>query len=105
MLGEGKSNQIAEQSKKGQSLEKVLENVEHKKASETIFVKGLNDEVTENLMYEIFSKFSGYKSLRLMRGYAIVEYDSIENATIALNKTNNKKLTEACRIQVHFSNS
>lgn len=73
--------------------------------SSTIFVKNLNLEVTEKLLQEVYSKFDGFVKLKLLKNYAIIDYDSIENAHKALNETNNKKLTQNCRIQVLFANN
>lgn len=39
-----------------------------------------------------------------MENYAIVEFDNKTNAELALNETNNKKITQNCRIQVVFAN-
>ena len=73
-------------------------------SNNVIFVKNLNLEVTENLLEVIFNKFKGFSKLKYMNNYAIIEFDVIENAAIALNETNNKKVTQNCRIQVVYAN-
>ena len=71
--------------------------------SNRIFVKNINEEITLSIIESVFQTFKGFISAKLMKGYAIVEYSSKELAEVALNNTNNQKLTHNCRIIVEYA--
>lgn len=71
--------------------------------SNRIFVKNINEEITLSIIESVFKTFKGFISAKLMKGYAIVEYSSKEHAEVALNNTNNQKLTHNCRIIVEYA--
>lgn len=70
-----------------------------------LFVEGLPSDMTEPLLRTVFSKYSGFREVRLFagKGIAFVEYDSEVTAGGALLGLNGLNLTSDCLLKISFA--
>lgn len=70
-----------------------------------LFIENLTNDITEQLLRSVFSKYSGFKEVRYFqgRGIAFVEYDTEINAGGALLGLNNMRLTGDCELNITFA--
>lgn len=70
-----------------------------------LFVENLTQDITESILTAVFSKYLGFKEVRLSqgKGIAFVEYDTEINAGAALLGLNNLHLTADCMLQISFA--
>lgn len=70
-----------------------------------LFVENLAADLTEPLLRNVFSKYNGFKEVRLYagKGIAFVEYDNEINAGGALLGLNNLPLTNDCVLKISFA--
>jgi len=70
-----------------------------------LFVEHLTPEITESILTAVFSKFAGFKEVRISqgKGIAFVEFDNEINAGAALLGMNNLNLTADCKLQISFA--
>jgi RNA recognition motif-containing protein len=70
-----------------------------------LFVENLTSDITESIMTAVFSKYNGFKEVRLSqgKGIAFIEYDNEINAGGALLGLNNLHLTSECLLQISFA--
>ena len=70
-----------------------------------LFVENLTQEVTESVLKTVFSKYNGFREVRLFsgKGIAFIEYDTDINAGTALIGLNNMALTNDCTLQISFA--
>lgn len=70
-----------------------------------LFVENLTPEISEGILKTIFSKYNGFKEVRLFqgKGVAFVEYDNEINAGAALLGLNNLLLTDNCILKITFA--
>lgn len=71
--------------------------------SNVLFVKNLPNNVKQSLIDEIFQVYDGFYSSKLRNGYAIVTYNSVENAVVAYKNTSNKKISDGIHLKVEYS--
>ena len=70
-----------------------------------LFVEKLMPDVTYELLVSQFSKYQGFREVRLIPGknVAFVEYDSDVQGGVALIGLNGIKITEACTLQISYA--
>ncbi len=70
-----------------------------------LFIENLTSDITEPILRVVFSKYNGFKEVRLYpgRGIAFVEYDTEINAGAALLGLNNYALTNECILHISFA--
>jgi U1 small nuclear ribonucleoprotein A len=71
----------------------------------TLFVDGLPADITEPILRSVFSKYGGFREVRLFegKGIAFVEYDSEVSAGGALLGLNGLPLTAECTLKISFA--
>jgi U2 small nuclear ribonucleoprotein B'' len=71
----------------------------------TLFVEQLPSDISEQILKSVFSKYNGFKEIRLFqgKGIAFVEYDNEINAGGALLGLNNLHLTTDCILNISFA--
>lgn len=71
----------------------------------TLFVDGLPSEITEPILRSVFSKYGGFREVRLFegKGIAFVEYDTEISAGGALLGLNGLPLTAECTLKISFA--
>ena len=71
----------------------------------TLFVENLANDMTEPILRTVFSKYGGFREVRLFpgKGIAFVEYDSEVNAGGALLGLNGLNLTTDCVLKISFA--
>jgi U2 small nuclear ribonucleoprotein B'' len=71
----------------------------------TLFVENLPADISEPILRSVFSKYNGFKEIRLFsgKGIAFVEYDNEINAGGALLGLNNLNLTTDCVLKISFA--
>lgn len=70
-----------------------------------LFVENLTPDITESILTAVFSKYVGFKEVRLSqgKGIAFIEFDNEINAGAALLGMNNLNLTADCKLQISFA--
>jgi RNA recognition motif-containing protein len=83
----------------------VLETPSQVIPNNVLFVEGLPPDMTEPLLRTVFSKYSGFREVRLFagKGIAFVEYDSEVTAGGALLGLNGLNLTSDCVLKISFA--
>jgi U1 small nuclear ribonucleoprotein A len=71
----------------------------------TLFIDGLPADITEPILRSVFSKYGGFREVRLFegKGIAFVEYDSEVSAGGALLGLNGLPLTADCTLKISFA--
>lgn len=71
----------------------------------TLFVDSLPSDITEPILRSVFSKYGGFREVRLFegKGIAFVEYDSEISAGGALLGLNGLPLTVDCTLKISFA--
>jgi U2 small nuclear ribonucleoprotein B'' len=84
---------------------KFLSQTDNTMPNNTLFIDNLPADITEPILRAVFSKYNGFKEVRLFagKGIAFVEYDNEINAGGALIGLNGLNLTSDCTLHISFA--
>jgi len=71
-----------------------------------LFLTGLPQGVTQDMLKPLFGQFPGLKDIRMVPSrldIAFIEYDDVSQATIAKNELSNFQITPTYQLQVNFA--
>lgn len=88
-----------------QSQPAVVE-MEEAEPHSILFLTGLPQGVTQDMLKALFSQFPGLKDIRMVpsrQDIAFIEYNEVDQASIAKNELSNFQVTPTYQLQVNFA--